>query len=348
MLGWALEAHAIEARGPSDEELTIEVAIQPGSDEFQDSRCLVVSSGLHGVEGFIGSALQLAALRYWASNPIDAPELRIVFVHALNPFGFAWLRRADSNNVDLNRNFLLPGESYQGSPAGYAKLDRFLNPPHAPRSWDAFMLHALARIAQMGLPTLKGAIAGGQFDFPKGLFYGGDTTSATQQVVADNLARWLGQSQHVVHLDMHCGLGKWGGYKLLADYALNDVQRDRLRAWFGPGAFEENIALNNEKKVAYATRGGFGQWCLANQHERDYLFAYAEFGAYNILRTIAGLRAENQAHFWGHASDASTRRAKRRLKELLCPASSSWRNSVLDHGVALIRRAASGLARVSG
>jgi hypothetical protein len=30
----------------------------------------------------------------------------VVFVHALNPYGMAWLRRVNENNIDLNRNFM--------------------------------------------------------------------------------------------------------------------------------------------------------------------------------------------------------------------------------------------------
>jgi hypothetical protein len=347
-LGWPVEAHAIEAPGPGGETLTIDVAIgQLGATQAASSAapCLVVSSGLHGVEAFLGSALQLAVLQHWTAEAASVPPLRIVLMHALNPFGFAWLRRADQANIDLNRNFLLDGEAYRGSPPGYAELDHFLNPQHAPRRVDAFMLHALAQIARMGLPALKGAIAGGQFDFPRGLFYGGGGASRTQQIIASNLARWLGDCRQVMHLDLHSGLGKWGSYKLLIDYALRDEQRQTLRAWFGDGAFEENAARQGERQVAYATRGGFGQWCAATQRERRYLFAYAEFGAYDILRTIAALRAENQAHFWGQADDPQTRRAKLRLRELLCPASPVWRQRVVERGIALILQAARGLTR---
>ena len=56
-----------------------------------------------------------------------------------------------------------------------------------------------------------------------------------------------------------------------------------------------------------------------------------EKGAYSSIRVIGGLRAENQAYHWGKPTDASTRRAKQRLMELFCPASTVWRQQVLDH-----------------
>ena len=57
-----------------------------------------------------------------------APPLRCVLLHALNPFGFAWRRRVNEDNVDLNRNFLLDDEGYVGCPDGYAHLDPLLLP----------------------------------------------------------------------------------------------------------------------------------------------------------------------------------------------------------------------------
>ena len=91
----------------------------------------------------------------------------LVLIHALNPYGFAWVRRANEENVDLNRNFLLAGEPYAGSPARYAALDALLNPKHPPRRLDLFRLRAMASILRHGMPQLKQAVAGGQYDFPQ-------------------------------------------------------------------------------------------------------------------------------------------------------------------------------------
>src|SRR5262245_61398148 len=89
-LGWLLEAHPIDAAGPNGEELTIDVASSSTGDP---ERVLLVSSGLHGVEGFFGSAVQIAQLDEWAASQI--PSTKCLFIHGLNPFGFAWLRRVD-------------------------------------------------------------------------------------------------------------------------------------------------------------------------------------------------------------------------------------------------------------
>src|SRR3954469_7444429 len=103
--GWALESHAIEARGPEGEELTVDIALQGGT-AGKTTSALVVSSGLHGVEGFFGSAVQSAWLEGRAGRLAGAATRlpALVFMHAINPYGFAWRRRWNENNVDLNRN----------------------------------------------------------------------------------------------------------------------------------------------------------------------------------------------------------------------------------------------------
>ena len=330
-LNWSLESHPVDARGPHDEELTIDVAVSVGADS---SATMLVTSGVHGAEGTFGSAVQLAMLHEWRNADIP---LRIVFVHAVNPFGFAHRRRFDEHNVDLNRNFLPDGEAFTGSPPMYAQLNAILNPRHPPR-FDAFTLRSLAFIARYGRTALKQAIAGGQYDFPQGLFFGGHAPSQSHRILKANLARWLGESKSVMHLDYHTGLGEWGTYKLLLDEPISDELQVRLRTVFGP----ESLELMHQDGIAYESRGGFGMWCLGQNRHRDYVFLCPEFGTYDGITVLKGLRAENQSHHWCNPTDPARQQTKARLSELFVPADAGWRTKVLHDGQELIRRAASG------
>lgn len=336
-LGWDLEAHPIGATGPEGEELTVDVAISPGAGS---ERTLVLSSGLHGVEGFFGSAVQVGLLEQWASQ--TPPTAKCLFLHALNPFGFARIRRFDENNVDPNRNFLLAGEPYAGAPAGYAALDPLLNPRRPPSRWEPFTLKALLKVARHGMTPLRTAIAAGQYEFPQGLFFGGAGPSTAHQLLAEHLGRWLQGSRSVAHLDFHTGLGPKGTSKLLIDYPLSAHQRRYLTDWFGADSFE----AGNSSGIAYQPRGGFGRWCTSRAFAADYLYACAEFGTYGPIQVLAGLRAENQAHCWGLPTASSTLRAKQRLKELFCPSSKAWRSQVLSKSFHLVSQTLQGLSQV--
>src|SRR5688500_19891549 len=82
-LGLEHQSLVVDAPSPTDQQLTIDVAL---GGARQPTSALVVSSGVHGVEAFFGSAVQLAFLE---KRPADwrPPEgAAIVLLHALNPF----------------------------------------------------------------------------------------------------------------------------------------------------------------------------------------------------------------------------------------------------------------------
>jgi hypothetical protein len=332
--GWTLEAHAVGGAGPDGTQLTIEAAF---TEPRPAGKVLVVSSGLHGVEGFFGSAVQLALLARWRER--REPAAQYLFLHALNPFGFAWLRRVSEHNVDLNRNFLLPGQAFSGSPPGYAALDPLLNPRSPPAPWEPFRLEALWAVARTGMRSLKEAIATGQYDFPRGLFFGGAGPEPTQELLRQHLPRWLAGARDVVHLDLHAGLGRRGECRLIVDHALGDDQKARLTQWFGPASFEGEHA----REVGYASRGSLGPWLVSQRLAGRYLQAFAEYGTAGAIEVIAGLRAENRAHHWGKPDAPANRSAKTRLKELFCPADPAWRRQVTGHATQLAQSALRGL-----
>jgi hypothetical protein len=206
-----LDAHVLQAGSSPDDDLTIDVASVGATNPLWS---LVVSSGLHGVEGFFGSAAQVAYLSNISVRDVVHARGQLLFLHALNPFGFANHRRVNEDNVDLNRNFLLPNEPYQIDSPAYAKLSGFLNPEGAPRRFDLYLPEVLWRIARVGLPTLKQVVAEGQFAFPRGIFFGGHQAALSTKIVQRNMMQWV-QGRHAVHLDFHTGLGEYAKYKLL-------------------------------------------------------------------------------------------------------------------------------------
>ena len=117
-------SHPIDARSERGEELSIDVAyLGPESPRS----VIAVSSGLHGAEGFAGSAIQHQLLDTQLDGLELAPDCGLLLVHALNPYGFAVVRRVNESNVDLNRNFLRHPEGHVSNP-GYEELYDAINP----------------------------------------------------------------------------------------------------------------------------------------------------------------------------------------------------------------------------
>ena len=341
----AIRRHGVECasfpiapRGPNAEELATDVArVGPADAE----RVVVLSSALHGVEGFFGSAVQLAVLDAFARREIVLPDrVAIVLIHALNPWGFAWLRRTDAENIDPNRNFLLPGEAFDGCSEDYRRLDRLLNSTHDARRFGTFTARATWQLIRHGMATIKQAVAAGQYEYPKGLFFGGKSPGAAQQMLAEQLHGWIGPARRVLHLDFHTGLGPWATYRLLSDHQPTDEVQCWLEGSFGA----ETLGGTDARDVAYEARGGLGSWCRDRFPDIRYIELCAEFGTYPPLRVLRALRAENHAHHWSHAPVGREHWTKRRLVEVFCPASEGWRHKCVSQAVDLARQSIAALA----
>jgi hypothetical protein len=146
--------------------LSIDVAIVGPQDA---SRCFLLISGTHGVEGFAGSGCQVGFFRD-SLHAAFGHNVRVIVLHGLNPYGFGWLRRVNEDNVDLNRNFqdftqpLLPNEAYT---AVHGLL--------IPSDWDGAGRRAAdAQLQEFirvkGFAALQTAVSGGQYTHADGLF----------------------------------------------------------------------------------------------------------------------------------------------------------------------------------
>ena len=112
-------SHPHPMRGRDGEPLALDV-VRDGPPDAK--RLLIISSGCHGVEGFCGSGIQVALLgdAAWRRSAHEA-GVAVLYLHALNPYGFSWWRRTTQENIDLNRNFQdfhrpLPANPGAGAP----------------------------------------------------------------------------------------------------------------------------------------------------------------------------------------------------------------------------------------
>ena len=123
--------HRLDVSTPPHMDLTIDVAVLQDADAAIDAPTLVHMSGAHGVETYPGSAVQLALLRQWAEKA-PPPGVRIVLVHALNPYGFHCNRRFNEDNIDLCRNVLSEDEFAASTIGPAIELATLLPPPCPP------------------------------------------------------------------------------------------------------------------------------------------------------------------------------------------------------------------------
>ena len=318
----------LTARGPAGEDLTIDIAWF-GAE--RPRRAFAHTSGVHGVEAFVGSAIQLQWLE--EGLPAIPQDSAIVLVHVVNPYGMAWLRRFNEHNVDLNRNFLGPDEAYAGAPDGYSQLDSFLNPP-SPPSLDLFYLRAGWLILRVGVPALRQAIAGGQYMNPKGLFFGGaaleEGPERLQRYIQDRLAG----VRHLVVVDVHTGLGSFGVDTLLVHAAdEGDPLLLKMQETFG----DRVSSMDPDRGPAYRVQGSYDTMFSRALPQADICYVAQEFGTSSAVQVVKALRAENRWHHYGGGGiDHPT---KRDLKQAFVPEHESWQRTALERGRTVIRQA---------
>ncbi len=337
-LGCRLDAWALPIAGPDGEPLTIDVAVL-GSKKPR--RAVVVSSGLHGIEGFVGAAIQAVLLEDTLGGFAPPKGVAVVLLHALNPYGYANLRRVNEENVDLNRNFLLPGERFAGAPEAYGRLDPFLNPPRPLRwSHEGFRAQAVAILARQGMAAMKDAVAGGQFDFPQGVFFGGARPQATQALLGAHLPELFRKAERVLHVDFHSGLGKWATYKLFIDREDGDPIGAELAARFG----DDKVEPWRNDGTSYTIRGGMGRW-LQHRFAPDTVYDVltAEFGTRDVLSVIRALHRENRAHHHNAPHDPLVHHAKAELRDVFAPRETAWREACVRQGVEIVQTAIEGV-----
>jgi predicted deacylase len=199
-------------RGPAGEELATDVALLGSSSS---KSILMIVSGTHGVEGFAGSGCQIAFLQSKLCEQVTA-SCRVVLVHAVNPYGFAYVRRTNEDNIDLNRNFVDFSRPLPQNPA-YAESARALLPSGPSLEEYTAARDRLEReaVSRGGYQFLKSALQPGQYDFPQGLYYGGAAPAWSSRIFLQICRREFADCDAAAVLDLHTGLGSPGVGELI-------------------------------------------------------------------------------------------------------------------------------------
>lgn len=280
---------------------------------------LTYTSGVHGIEGYAGSAVQLELLARGSPTPT-------LWIHAVNPWGMAHFRRVNENNVDLNRNFLAPGQPYAAEDGDYARLDAMLNPKGRPGR-VRFLARAVTNIAIHGMGPLTNAVARGQYSFPQGIFYGGNRLQDGPRVLLEFLDTVVPSRRKVMHMDLHVARGAWGQYVAFLEGLQDDALQQRAQRVWG----DKVRTWAAGTKDAYDMRGGM----LAELRRRypgvRYDAITLEFGTQGNLDIVRALRAENQLFFHAAPDNNPHHPARLAMRAAFYPLDVRWQRGVLRY-----------------
>lgn len=328
------ESHSIKALGPTGEALSVDVASLISD---QDEHRIILISGVHGVEGFIGGFLQLHALQALA-NKGPAKRTGVIMIHAANPWGFAHLRRVDENNIDVNRNFIDFENSQPSSHPNYRTLNSVINPKTPPTALSEIKYHFSASklIAKnFGIKKLVEPIAQGQYDYPKGLFYGGKQVSASRALLETLIRQHIKDTPQVTLLDVHSGLGPSATPTLISNS--NMATKLSEPSWL-KNHYRQPVISDQAKDNPYHAQGPLSGWCKQLLSDKHYLYLCVEIGTVKPLTLFSALRRENQAYHWATPTSKAYIETKQKLKDVFAPQSAQWRNDALAQAMQVFDR----------
>jgi len=335
--GARITGHGLDVRGPRSEELAVDVAyLGPEAP----ARVVAVTSGIHGAEGYAGSAIQHQLL----TEQLDGLELPsdtgMLLVHALNPFGYAHTRRVNENNVDLNRNFLRHPDEHVPNP-DYDELAEHVNPERLDERSDVEHRGALFAWGERhGFSRLQEVLTCGQYRHPAGVQFGGVRDEASNRILRELARRETRGARRVAWLDVHTGLGAYGGVEMITEVEPDHPAYRRGRAWYG----EHARSTHSGESVSAPLHGVMEKALKESFDSETELTAFgAEFGTYDPVRVFQAMRADNWLHHHGELDSERGREIKAELLEVFRPADFLWQRRVLELGARVIGWARDGL-----
>lgn len=334
--GGQLAAYQNPERGPAGEALFTDTAwFGPERPE----RLLLLMSATHGVEGFLGSGIEIG----WLANGgyKELPKgMGALVLHALNPFGFAWLRRTNENNVDLNRNFVDHRAAHPQNP-GYVELRDAI----CPAEWqgparDAAEARLRDYARQKGSAALQSAITTGQYVDPAGVFYGGQQPTWSNRTFAQILAPLAQTTRHIAVIDLHSGLGPRGYGEIINGHRPGHPGYRRVPEWFGSEATSTEDGSSTSSSVMGDTLLGID----AALPKSAVTGITLEYGTLPLPEMLDAVRADNWLHVHGRLDSPEGRAIKANIRAAFYQEQEDWKEMVWERGLDVSRRMVKALA----
>ena len=327
----SVQVFSRQVPGKNDADLTIDFCYIPAQKE--QKKLLILTSGAHGVEGYVGSAVQQLFM-----NEILQPELLdevgALLVHSMNPYGFKYTRRVTENNIDFNRNCDTNKSLFSSENTGYNDLYGMLNPKGKVNSGSLrnrfFMLVAINKLLQESKARLRQATLQGQYEHSKGLYFGGDNFEPQLALLAKVFKKTSENYETVFNIDLHTGYGERATLHLFP----NPIDDEKVKSTLGNMLEGYKIDWGDSDDF-YTINGSFTDFIGKILPNKLYLPMVFEYGTLNSSTTVGSVKSlhnmilENQGAQFGYKSVKDSVKVKATLMEMYNPSSEKWRTKIM-------------------
>lgn len=328
----SIETGKITIPSRIDEDLTIDWCYIPA--QHSKDKLLIINSGVHGIEGYTGSAIQQMFMDQILRNQIP-DDMGVLLLHGLNPYGFKYHRRVTEHNVDLNRNCITADQNFNIANHGYAALKDLLM-PQKPVNLNSiynqfFYLKAILKILKESMPVLRQAALQGQHDFENGIYYGGKEYEPQLQLLRPLLSETINDYHVVLNLDLHTGYGERGILHLFIDKPEDEA------VFYGIETIFKDVAIDwGSSDDFYTINGEYTVWANSLVPDAFCIPMMFEFGTMNSQKTLGALKSiqyiilENEGAHYGYKNKKHEVKTKALFDEVYYPSSSAWRSKVIS------------------
>ena len=343
-LGVEISSYAVD----ENDGLYIDSFYLPSTKE--KTNLVVLTTGVHGMEGYIGATM-LDVFFQEVYPTLDTANTGVLVVANVNPYGMKYFRRYNENNVDLNRNFILDWDNFDlSSNKEYPKVDTFLGPTGKIGNglWHevGFYLSLAKTAITEGADTVSDALLTGQYEYPQGVYYGGNGDEASTVYLKDVFSQCLDSAyENIVHIDIHSGYGP--RYNMVIFNSVYETMSEKeSQEAFG---YDHVIAYDSES--FYATTGDttdfFYRLAEQKQAQAELYSTCFEFGTIGdeFFDTILSLKYtidENRNHWYPTDNKLTEQIIHENYMELYYPTETAWREKT----VADFKTAAMGILNV--
>ncbi|NGM85738.1 DUF2817 domain-containing protein [Parapusillimonas sp. SGNA-6] len=324
------------ATGVEGETLSMDTAYLGASDA---PSLLVLTSAMHGAEGYCGSGCQVALMN-------DAPLLDkaraggigLLLIHAVNPYGFSWNQRGNEDNIDLNRNFC----DFSGPLRENRHYDA-LHPYLVPDSWPPSPENEAgiqAFIRREGEQAYREGMMMGQHHHPDGLFYGGREPAWSNRTLREILRRQGQGRERMAWIDYHTGLGPYGHAEKIF-VQTGQPEYERARAWWGADV----VAVSNPDSSTVDIAGTGMQALLEEcSHVPELTFLALEYGTVPMADVFLALRSDRWLAQHPEAGADQRQALKSAHRATFYPDHDDWRGAVIGQSRCALLQAIYGLS----
>jgi len=272
-------------------------------------------------------------------------NVAILFVHGVNPYGFAHFSRTNEANIDLNRNFVDHNESVRD----VQEVEREIQQLFTVEVLNFEVLENLAAqvaplLEKFGVEPVINAVTAGQYSFPTGLNFGGGSASWSNLTVRSILRKHCKSTSKVVLLDWHTGLGTFGKPCFLCFNPPESPVYHEACSWWGEDAVAKSSAFDgdgSQPKYSGLLVQGLAQELPTGAESVQVVI---EFGTYDNMTMVGALMVDRWLRFSApQPLSAEGQRLKAWMIERFYPTDAAWREGVISRAREIHQRTLEGL-----